>query len=224
MMKIHREKVNSRGENLEEFLEIYNPDKYRKPAVTVDTLIFTMKSVNTENKELQILLIKRKEHPCIGQWAIPGGFVNMDEDIEAAALRELKEETDVDDVYIEQLYTFGDVGRDPRDRIISISYMALIEYDKLKPKAGDDAAEVALFTVEKYAIVFSNEESIYNLNFYNKERKIKMEYTVVEKRIKKGVGKSMEVGIKPAKENIDLLAFDHEKMINLAINRLNTLM
>ncbi len=223
MMKIHREKVNSRGENLEEFLEIYNPDKYRKPAVTVDTLIFTMKSVNTENKELQILLIKRKEHPCIGQWAIPGGFVDMYEDTEAAALRELKEETDVDDVYVEQLYTFGDVGRDPRDRIISVSYMALVEYDKLKPKAGDDAAEVTWFTVEKNTVISSQDESTYSLIFHNKERKIKIEYIVVEKRIKKGIGKSMEADIKPAKENVDLLAFDHEKMINLAINKLNTL-
>jgi len=97
------QEVNSRGETLEKFLERYNPEKYKKPAVTVDTLIFTEKKVHEEKNQLQILLVKRKDHPCIGKWAIPGGFVNMDEDIEAAALRELKEETNGDDVYLEQL-------------------------------------------------------------------------------------------------------------------------
>lgn len=222
-MITQREKVNSRGETLEKFLERYNPEKYKKPAVTVDTLIFTEKKVHEEKNQLQILLVKRKDHPCIGKWAIPGGFVNMDEDIEAAALRELKEETNVDDVYLEQLYTFGDVGRDPRDRIISVSYVALVDYDKLKPKAGDDAAEVAWFRVEKNFLYSSQEEGAYRLIFYNEERKIKIEYLVLEKSVKKGSGRSGEVYIKPSMENTDLLAFDHEKMINLAINKLNNL-
>lgn len=217
------QKVNSRGETLEKFLERYNPEKYKKPAVTVDTLIFTEKKMHEEKNQLQILLVKRKDHPCIGKWAIPGGFVNMDEDIEAAALRELKEETNVDDVYLEQLYTFGDVGRDSRDRIISVSYMALVDYDKLKPKAGDDAAEVAWFRVEKNILSSSQEESNYRLIFYNEERKIKIEYFVLDKSVKKGSGRSSGAYIKPSMENTDLLAFDHEKMINLAINKLNNL-
>ncbi len=215
------QKVNSRGETLERFLERYDSEKYKKPAVTVDTLIFTEKKLDEERSQLQILLVKRKDHPCIDKWAIPGGFVNMDEDIDAAALRELKEETNVDDVYLEQLYTFGDVGRDPRDRIISVSYVALVDYDKLKPKAGDDAAEVAWFRVEKNILSSSQEESNYRLIFYNEE--IKIEYLVLEKSVKKGSGRSMGAYIKPSMENTDLLAFDHEKMINLAINKLNNL-
>ncbi|WP_346894464.1 NUDIX hydrolase [Clostridium sp. UBA7503] len=206
---------------MERFLERYDSEKYKKPAVTVDTLIFTEKKLDEERSQLQILLVKRKDHPCIDKWAIPGGFVNMDEDIDAAALRELKEETNVDDVYLEQLYTFGDVGRDPRDRIISVSYVALVDYDKLKPKAGDDAAEVAWFRVEKNILSSSQEESNYRLIFYNEE--IKIEYLVLEKSVKKGSGRSMGAYIKPSMENTDLLAFDHEKMINLAINKLNNL-
>ncbi len=222
-MKNNNEKVNSRGENLEEFLERYNPDKYKKPAVTVDTLIFTVKEAMKENKELQILLIKRKDHPCIGKWAIPGGFVDMDENIETAAYRELKEETDVDDVYLEQLYTFGEAKRDPRDRVISVSYMALVEYDKLRPVAGDDAAEVAWFFVTKNLLASSEGQNTYNLVLRNEENQIQMEYLVVEKSVRSGILKSIEVDIKPSEKNTDLLAFDHEKMINLAMNKLTTL-
>lgn len=222
-MKNYKEKLNLKGETLEEFLQKYNPDKYKKPAVTVDTLIFTMKEISRESKELEILLIKRKNHPCIDQWAIPGGFINIDEDIEAAARRELKEETDVDDVYLEQLHTFGSIGRDPRERTISVSYMALVEHDKLKPKAGDDAAEVAWFTIEKCIIESSEEENKYKLILCNTERKIIMEYTVIEKYVSKGIGKAVETYIEPSKESTDLLAFDHEKMINLAVRRLNTI-
>jgi len=99
----------------------------------------------------------------------------------------------------------------------------LVDYDKLKPKAGDDAAEVAWFRVEKNILSSNQEESNYRLIFYNEERKIKIEYLVLEKSVKKGSGRSRGAYIKPSMENTDLLAFDHEKMINLAINRLNNL-
>lgn len=129
-----------------EFLRQYDPDRYEKPAVTVDMLIFT---VNPEKDySLELLMIERGGHPYLGKWAIPGGFVEMDESLEQAAARELKEETDLSDIYMEQLFTFGDVGRDPRMRVISVAYMALVPKDKLHPVAGDDAAKVRWFTVK----------------------------------------------------------------------------
>ena len=129
-----------------EFIRQYDPNRYEKPAVTVDMLIFT---VNPEKDDsLELLMIERGGHPFLGKWAIPGGFVEMEESLEEAAARELKEETDLSDIYMEQLYTFGDVGRDPRRRVISVAYMALVPKAKLHPVAGDDAAKVKWFTVK----------------------------------------------------------------------------
>ena len=121
-----------------EFIRQYDPNRYEKPAVTVDMLIFT---VNPEKDDsLELLMIERGGHPFLGKWAIPGGFVEMEESLEEAAARELKEETDLSDIYMEQLYTFGDVGRDPRMRVISVAYMALVPKAKwftVKPGADD---------------------------------------------------------------------------------------
>jgi ADP-ribose pyrophosphatase YjhB (NUDIX family) len=111
-------------------------DGHPRPAVTTDVIIFTLRG-----GELQVLLVRRKFPPFQGQWAIPGGFVEMDESLEDAALRELREETGVADVYLEQLYTFGDPGRDPRGRVITVAYFALINAPALQPRGGDDAAE-----------------------------------------------------------------------------------
>lgn len=129
-----------------QFLRQYDPDRYEKPAVTVDMLIFT---VNPErNYSLELLMIERGGHPYLGKWALPGGFVEIDESLEEAAVRELKEETDLSDIYMEQLFTFGDVDRDPRMRVISVAYMALVPKDRLYPVAGDDAANVRWFTIK----------------------------------------------------------------------------
>ena len=103
----------------------YNYD-YPRPAVTVDIILFTFR-----DGLLQVLLIQRKNPPYAGKWALPGGFVRMDEGLEAAALRELGEETGVRDVYLEQLYTFGDPKRDPRGRVVTVSYFALLSADQV---------------------------------------------------------------------------------------------
>lgn len=139
------ERRDSNGLTEKEFLAKYDPDRYQKPAVTVDMLIFT---VNPRKEySLELLMIERGGHPFLGKWAIPGGFVEMEESVDAAAVRELREETGLSDIYMEQLYTFGDVGRDPRMRVISVAYMALVPKEMLKPVAGDDAAKVKWFTV-----------------------------------------------------------------------------
>lgn len=141
------EERNSEGLNEAEFLEHYQPRDYERPSVTVDTLIFTIVKNKSTGSKLELLLIKRKNHPYINHWAIPGGFVNIDESIDQAAERELKEETGLSDIYLEQLYTWGAVNRDPRMRVISVSYMALIPKEKLLPHAGDDAGAVQWFKV-----------------------------------------------------------------------------
>lgn len=139
----------------QEFLKNYDPSIYDRPSVTVDTLLFRLKTIpplsfkHKPERELQILLIKRKGHPFKDHWAIPGGFVNMNESLENAAYRELSEETNIENVYLEQLYTFGDVDRDPRTRVISTSYIALTSNAELNPKAGDDAKEAKWFTIKE---------------------------------------------------------------------------
>jgi 8-oxo-dGTP diphosphatase len=115
---------------------------YPRPALTVDCVVFGFDAQAT----LQVLLIQRKLVPYLGQWALPGGFVHLDESLEAAARRELQEETGVDDVFLEQLYTFGAPERDPRDRIVSVAYYALINLANHPLEANTDAQDTAWFT------------------------------------------------------------------------------
>src|SRR6476659_1151413 len=121
-----------------EYLATYKASDYEHPSVTVDIVILTV-----FEQDLKVLLIRRKLPPYQDLWAVPGGFVDMRESLDAAARRELHEETGVDNVYLEQLYTFGDPDRDPRTRVITVAYYALLEAGKLKTlRAGSDAGEV----------------------------------------------------------------------------------
>ena len=129
----------------EEFLAQYKPGDYERPSVTVDMLIFAM----NREQHLELLLIKRGGHPCRGKWAIPGGFVEMDESLDEAAARELKEETNLEGIYLEQLYTFGEVHRDKRTRVISVAYIALVPAGNLSFTAGDDAVDACIFEVKQ---------------------------------------------------------------------------
>ncbi|MFN7928544.1 MAG: NUDIX domain-containing protein [Blastocatellia bacterium] len=108
---------------------------YPRPAVTVDLVIFTIAA-----NDLQVLLIRRDGEPFKGHWALPGGFVGIDESLEAAAARELQEEAGVKQVYLEQLFTFGEPHRDPRGRVISVAYFALMDSEQQQVVAGSDAA------------------------------------------------------------------------------------
>lgn len=116
--------------------------EYPKPSVTVDLVIFTI-----ADNDLKVLLIRRRQDPFRDCWALPGGFVEIDESLEHAAARELLEETGVRNVYLEQLFTFGDPGRDPRGRVISVAYFALIEAEHQRIVAADDAADAAWYSV-----------------------------------------------------------------------------
>lgn len=112
--------------------------------VTVDNVIFTIM-----NEKLQMLFIKRLVEPFKDYWAIPWWFVHEDETLETAAYRELEEETNVKNVYLEQLYTFWDPDRDPRWRVVTIAYMAIVARQNITIKAGSDAQEVKFFPVDK---------------------------------------------------------------------------
>ena len=119
--------------------------EHPRPALTVDCVIFGL----DESSQLKILLIRRASDPFKGAWALPGGFVEMDEDLEAAALRELAEETGVKDVFIEQLYTFGQPGRDPRGRVVSVAYFALVNLEEHPVQAASDADHVDWFEIDQ---------------------------------------------------------------------------
>jgi 8-oxo-dGTP diphosphatase len=112
-----------------------------KLSVAVDIVLFTIR-----DRRLQVLLIKRLASPFVNRYALPGGFVLEKESVEAAAGRELREETGIDKMYLEQLYTFGDPNRDPRGRVITVAYYALVPHNQ-SLRAGTDAADAAWFPV-----------------------------------------------------------------------------
>lgn len=130
------EKRNALGQTEAEFLAAYDPSKFERPSVTVDMVIFC---------EGKVLLIKRANHPFIDTWALPGGFVEMNETCEQAASRELMEETGVE-AYPEQLRTYSDPKRDPRTRIITVAFTLVLE-KMPKTEAGDDAADARWFDI-----------------------------------------------------------------------------
>src|SRR4051794_28585799 len=118
--------------------------QYPRPALTVDCVIFGF-----DETELKVLLIQRGLEPFKGRWALPGGFVRVEETLDDAARRELAEETGLTDVFLEQLYTFGALDRDPRERVVSVAYYALVRLVGHEAKAATDAAHAEWFPVSK---------------------------------------------------------------------------
>lgn len=188
---------NKDGLTEAEFLANYKPGNYERPSVTVDMLILGM---NKELDGLKLLLIQRKNHPFINKWALAGGFVNMDESADVAASRELEEETGLKNVYMEQLYTMSEPGRDPRMRVIDIAYMALMPVAKVK--AGDDAKDAVWFD-----ITFDDK----NIYLKNEEKNIHIHYSVKNKIAKNGVVKVNKPV--PLLESEEALAFDHAEIV-----------
>lgn len=168
-------KRNEEGKTLEKFLMEYDPNRYQNPSVTADILVF-QKQEERYNLEdgLKLLLIQRRNHPCIGWWALPGGFIKIQEDIDKAAARELFEETGLSDIPMEQIYTFGKQDRDPRTRIVTVAYLALLESNQ-KVEAGDDAAEAEWFAVR---IQKELEEIINGDNIVSKNKRKRVRYHI----------------------------------------------
>jgi 8-oxo-dGTP diphosphatase len=137
----------------------------------VDLVVFTIRA-----GLLQVLLIERGVPPFAGRWALPGGFLREGESLEAAARRELEEETGIADVYLEQLYTFGDPERDPRGRVVTVAYYALIASDRM-PRAGSDADAAHWVPLERHPPLAFDHDAI--LRYALERLRNKLEYTTV---------------------------------------------
>lgn len=133
--------------------------EYPRPAVTVDVVVFGYDG----GRDLKLLLIRRGGEPFKGQWALPGGFVEMDEDLEASALRELEEETGVKDLFVEQLFTFGAPGRDPRGRVISVAYFALVNLTDHPAVAASDADKAEWYPLHELPELAFDHAEIINM-------------------------------------------------------------
>jgi ADP-ribose pyrophosphatase YjhB (NUDIX family) len=220
--------TDSLGLTEEQFLQSYNAGVYDRPSVTVDMLIFTVMEREQHNyrklseKSLQLLLIQRGQHPYLGQWALPGGFVSVQESVEEAARRELFTETNIDNIYMEQLYTWGEVDRDPRMRVISCSYMALVDRTTLNVQAGDDAADAAWFEVS-HQLTGTNRKELEK--GYELEKLIRITLQSEQTTLTGVVRHTETVQGHIRKTHSEIvesegLAFDHLLMVQYAIERL----
>lgn len=129
--------------------------EYARPAVTVDCVVFGL-----DETDLKVLLIERDGEPFRGCWALPGGFVDMGESLDAAALRELREETGVEKLFLEQLYTFGAVDRDPRGRVISVAYYSLVKLSDHRVRAATDARNAGWFALDDLPLLAFDHQEI----------------------------------------------------------------
>lgn len=210
---------NEEGLTLQNFLEEYDAGKYDTPSVTTDILVFQHPKVwNGPEHGMKLLMIKRRNHPSIGMWALPGGFAQMREDLKDSARRELLEETGLEHVPMKQLYTWGNYKRDPRWRIITVSFLSLIEEGNIKVEAGDDAKDAQWLDVTfrqigslEDVVVDGTEKrkKVYQILLENKEHNITLSAVVAWFQNKNGILKeeSYEVLEKNG------IAFDHPAMI-----------
>ena len=166
---------NRQGEDLETFLEHYDPRKYETPSCTTDAVIFSITGELLEVNQLKVLLVRRSNHPSIGFWALPGGFAEMRENLEDTARRELQEETGVSGLPVEQFACYGDYQRDPRARIITSAYLSIVKESDVSVEAGDDAADAAWFEIEMEPETAYEEDgwekTEYHLTIQNQDQK-----------------------------------------------------
>lgn len=195
----------------EEFLKNYDSSKFEKLSITADILIFSVSNGiqkdyrRLNEKHFSVLLVKRTDYPFKDKWCLPGGFVKIDENLDEAAKRILKDETNLKNIYIEQLYTFGDVNRDPRMRIVSTAYMALIDKNKLNEKLYPNASWFNITVLE--------DESYINVTLDNN---IEVLTFTIKKTLKDLTTDRYEY--KVIKNNS--IAFDHPLVIISGISRL----
>ncbi|MGI6484454.1 MAG: NUDIX hydrolase [Candidatus Dojkabacteria bacterium] len=195
----------------EEFLQHYNPNDYERLSATVDILIFSVSDTFTDNyrktnkKNFSILLVKRKTYPFKDKWCLPGGFVDVKETIDDAAKKVLANETNLHNIYIEQLYTMGEVDRDPRMRVISISYMALIDKNLLEDKLPKNA--------DWFDISLNENEEQIDVELKGKNEKIN--FSVKKELIEKTTMKYRYNVVQN-----DKIAFDHPVVIAIGVERL----
>ena len=207
--KGYKEEVNQTYLDDATFFNEYKNHVYEKISMTTDIVLFSVSDIEKSNyrevdkKVFSVLLVKRYTHPFYLKWTLPGGFVSLDETLLDCAKRVLFTETNLDNIYLEQLYTFSDVDRDPRTRVLSCAYMGLVDKNKLKNELNVNASFFNVFIRKNKNIItieFSNDEEAF-------------ECVVKEEKDKYGVTSYKEV-------KNDYLAFDHLLSIVTSINRL----
>ena len=195
----------------EEFLKAYDSSIFEKLSLTSDILIVSVSDEITNNyrknnkKHMSVLLVKRDNYPFKDKWCLPGGFIKMDENLRDCPVRILKEETNLHDIYLEQLYTFGDVNRDPRMRIISVSYMALIDKNKLDYKLSGKSSW--------FNVTIEENKNIVSLYFDNGNENFTVK---IKKELKLKTSNKYHYVVL---EN-NHIAFDHAKVIITGLERL----
>ena len=196
----------------EEFLKAYNPEDYDRLSLTVDILLFSVSSEikdnyrKTEDKKMSILLVKRTDYPYKDKWCLPGGFVRIDEELDKAPNRILKNEPNLDDIYLAQLYTFGSAKRDPRMRIVSTSYMALVNKNRIYNNISSNASWFDIISYEEKGdivdIILDNGSTI-------------IKFSII-KKLKENTVDTYDMEV----TRNDLLAFDHPQVILTGLERL----
>lgn len=221
--------MHSINQEEKEYLAQYDIAKYDRPSIAADMAVFSVMGDGRENyrklpeKKLKILLVERASHPCKGRWALPGGFCQKGEEIYDTARRELSEETQVTDAYLQLAGVFGEEGRDPRGWIISHTFLALIDGEKYRVRAGSDAWDARWFeiyftrekTVEEQGEDFRLKRTIYRLQLINRdsENPIQLQAVIREEKILKQFQVKTTYDI----EEEQGFVFDHAKLIAYAL-------
>jgi len=192
-----------------EFYSNYKSSDYEKMSITTDIVLFSVSDGSKNSyreaftKVFSVLLVKRNTHPYINKWCLPGGFVSLDEELNDCAKRVLFTETNLDNIYLEQLYTFSSLDRDPRTRVLSCAYMGLVDKNKLDQELKVSAS---FFNID-----VDYNDDIINIKFYNENES----FSCCLKEVKD------EYGIVSYKEvSNDYLAFDHLEAIATSLSRL----
>lgn len=197
---IKMELRDKNGLTEKEFLASYKVGDYPRPSVTADNLIFAK-----NNGGYKLLMIKRGGHPCLGMWALPGGFSNPNETVDTAAGRELMEETGIAGLHLEQLGLFSTPGRDPRAWVMTCAFISVVDFSQVNAKAADDADDVCWFDVSfsDTKLTLSSEKAI-----------LTAEIEIEKKETWAGISEKVRV------KNSDGIAFDHSEIISEGILRL----
>lgn len=199
--------------------------------ITVNLALFKVDEVKSASvkklpqKELMVLLEKRKRAPYEDCWLFPYGFVHIDESLDQAVYRELKEKTSLENIYFEQLYTWGAVERDPTARVIATSYMAIAQKDYIKNQAIDERDDLKWFSVNKRLVAVNKPSDMqmvsrYIVSLYNREDDITISYQVIEDITADGFEKRSKYTYEPCRDSRELMAYDHIKILDYALDRI----
>ena len=200
----------------EEFLKSYNKNAFDLLSITTDIFILSVSYIDSDNyrklgeKKCSVLLVKRKTHPFINKWCLPGGFIQINENLEEATKRVLINETNLKDIYLEQLYTFSNVDRDPRMRVLSTAYMTLINKDKIKEKL---ASNTSWFNISINEKEINSKETLLTFTLDNGKENLSFD---ILKTLKEKTSNIFDYKI----INNDSLAFDHPLVIATGMDRI----